>query len=340
MERLRIGILFELLGTGTAPNGSGSAAPDADAEYEPEETIALLERALRVTGHEPVRLGGPRDLLPALGEGRSLGVDAALNISEGQGSRNREAFGPVLLELAGVPTLGSDALSLSLSLDKAWALDRVAQAGVRVAPHQSLEPNEDLKIGTFPASYPLFVKPRWEGTAKGILPESKVTGAAELAAQVERIWTLYQQPALVQPFLPGAEYTVTVVGHRPARALPVLQRGLETNTGIGLHVLERDSVEAPAGGWEHHMPGELNPALETELQAQALRAFHALGCLDFARADFRLDAAGEPTFLEINPLPTFAPEGSFAILAELEGRSVEALLAEVFSEGLARLGLS
>ncbi len=320
--------------------GAGPTAPDADAEYEPEATIALLERALRHAGHEPVRLGGPRDLLPALGEGRSLLVDAALNISEGQGSRNREAFGPVLLELAGVPTLGSDALSLSLSLDKAWALDRVAQAGVRVAPHQSLVAGDDLESATLPAGYPLFVKPRWEGTAKGILPESKVLNASELAVQVERIWTLYDQPALVQPFLAGAEFTVTVVGHRPAKALPVLQRGLETSTGIGLHVLERDSVDPPSGGWEHHLPGELSSELEAELQAQALSAFHALGCLDFARADFRLDAEGKPTFLEINPLPTFAPDGSFAILAELEGRSVEALLAEVFSEGLARLGLS
>ena len=87
-------------------------------------------------------------------------------------------------------------------------------------------------------------------------------------------------------------------------------------------------------------PGDLDAALEEELAALALRAFDALACRDFARADFKLDAAGRPFFLEINPLPTFAPDGSFGILAELEGRPLEALLADVLGEGLRRLGLA
>jgi D-alanine-D-alanine ligase len=148
----------------------------------------------------------------------------------------------------------------------------------------------------------------------------------------------YEQPAVVERFLEGAEYTVTVVGNRPPRALPALQRALEATTGIGLHALERHP--APAGGWRHFVPGALDAALERELAALAVRAFAALDCRDFARADFRLDAAGAPRFLEINPLPTFAPDGSFGILAELEGRPVEDLVAGVLAGGLARLGLA
>ncbi len=327
---LRVGIVFEELGE-TLARGP---APDADAEYEPEETIALLEAALRAAGAEPVRLGGPRALLA-----RRPDVDAVLNIAEGEGGRNREAWAPVLLEMAGVPCLGSDALTLSLSLDKAWAKDVVAAAGVPVAGQASIGSAGELEKARLPGSYPLFVKPRWEGTAKGIIPASKVHDRDELAAAVERVVRLYDQPALVEPFLPGAEYTVTVVGHAPPRALPVLQRALELRSGIGLHALDRASVPAPAGGWLHHTPGELDPALEASLACHALAAFDALRCRDFARIDFRLDAAGEPRFLEINPLPTFAPGGSFGVLAELEGRPVEALLGDVFGGGLARLGL-
>jgi D-alanine-D-alanine ligase len=99
-------------------------------------------------------------------------------------------------------------------------------------------------------------------------------------------------------------------------------------------------VKPPAGGFRHHAPGELTPALEQDMAEQALGVFAALRCRDFARVDFRLDTEGRPRFLEINPLPTFAPDGSFAILAELEGRSPEALLGEVFALALARLGLS
>ncbi len=333
MTPLRVGIVFELLGS----RPSAAVAPDADAEYEPEETIALLERAIAAAGHEPVRLGGPRDLLARLANEEGLGVAAALNVAEGHGSRNREAWAPVLLEMAGVPTLGSDALTLSLSLDKAWTLERVGAAGIRVAGHVSIEPGDPIDSATLPGAYPLFVKPRWEGTAKGILPASRVEEAAQLAEAVARIHELYDQPALVEPFLPGAEYTVTVVGHRPPRALPVLQRALEATSRIGLHALDRATVPAPPGGFRHETPGELGPELEAELQDTALRVFALLRCRDFARLDFRLGADGLPTFLEINPLPTFAPEGSFGILAELEGRPVEKLLGEVFAEGLERL---
>jgi len=182
------------------------------------------------------------------------------------------------------------------------------------------------------------VKPRWEGTAKGIGPHSRVDDFTSLARAVTRIERDYEQPALVERFLPGAEYTVAVVGHAPPRALPVLQRALEPTTGIGLHAIERHP--APAGGWRAHTPGALDAALERELAQLALLAFEALDCRDFARADFKLDAAGRPYFLEINPLPTFAPDGSFAILAELAGRAPEDLIAEILGEALERLGLA
>lgn len=330
-SRLRIGLVYDLLGS--APAGP----PDADAEYEPIETVEALEGAIRLGGHEPVRIGSPRELLAALGRGTLPKLDCAWNIAEGWGTRNREAWAPVLLEMAGIPALGSDALTLSSSLDKAWALDLVAAAGVPVAGHACAESSDALADLALPGPFPLFVKPRWEGTAKGITPGSRVEDAAALAREVARVVRDYRQPALIEPFLPGAEYTVTLIGFAPPRALPVLQRALEAKTGIGLHALER---HAPRAGFAHVLPGALTPALEAELGALALRAFRALACRDFARVDFRLDAAGRPFFLELNPLPTFARDGSFAILAELMGRTLEDLLAELLALGLARLGLA
>jgi D-alanine-D-alanine ligase len=328
-RRLQIGLVYDLLGS--APEGP----PDADVEYEPIETVEALEAAVRRAGHASVRLGSPRELLAALGRGALPKCDAAWNIAEGWGTRNREAWAPVLLEMAGIPALGSDALTLSTSLDKAWTLDRVGAAGVPVAGHVSAESVEALAKVALPGPFPLFVKPRWEGTAKGITVASRVEDGAALAAAVERVVSRYDQPALIEPFLPGAEYTVTVIGHAPPRALPVLQRALEAETGIGLHALERSGERLA-----HVLPGALTPALETDLAEAAIRAFEALRCRDFARADFRLDAGGAPRFLELNPLPTFARDGSFAILAELLGRDFDDLLAEVLALGLARLGLS
>jgi D-alanine-D-alanine ligase len=332
---LRVGIVYDLLGT--FPGAPGDP-PDADAEYEPEATVEALEAAIRCLGHVPLRLGSPHELLGRAGKGELPPLDVSLNIAEGRGSRNREAWAPVLLEMCGVPALGSDALTLSLSLDKAWCAEKVEAAGVPVPQQVLFRSGEEAKNGLLPGPFPLFVKPRWEGTAKGIGPASRVPDRATLAQRVEALVRDYRQPALVEPFLPGAEYTVTLVGNDPPRALPVLQRALEAESGIGLHALERHP--APPGGWRHALPGELKPALEAQLAELSQRAFRALECRDFARTDFRLDARGRPFFLEINPLPSFAPDGSFGILAELAGRRHEELLAEAIGAGLERLGLA
>lgn len=334
MSPLDVGLVYETFET--YPRRADEPA-DAHVEYEPESTIEALESALRSLGHRPRRVGSPRALLDAIASGGTDGLDAAFNLAEGTGQgRNREAWAPVLLEMAGIPCLGSDALTLSLSLDKAWTNRWLAAAGVPVAPQATFASADAVAGAELPAPFPLFVKPRWEGTAKGIRASSRVASRDALVREVARIVADYGQPALVEAFLPGAEYTVTLVGNDPPRALPAVQRALERETGIGLHALEGPGEGA---GLEWHLPGGLDAGLEAVLASWAIRAFEALECRDFARVDFRLDDAGRPVFLEINPLPTFATDGTFAILAELEGVSLDEMLGRCIRAGLERLGL-
>lgn len=310
--------------------------PDADAEYEPMETVETIEKALRRLGHEPVRLGNARGLLARMRES-TLDVDVAVNIAEGAHTRNREAHVPVLLELAGVPCLGSDALTLSLTLDKAHTKSIVAACGVPTPAWAVVSDPEALDRIQLPNSWPLFVKPRYEGTSKGITPQSRVEDEEELLDAVERITREYRQDALVETFVEGGgEFTVAVVGNDPARALPALQRAVEQETKIGLHALEHRGLELDRE-LDYELPGELTSELEAKLQDLALTAYEELGCLDFARADFRVDADGAPYFLEINPLPTFAPDDTFAVAAEVMGRDYLDLLAEVLEAAISRV---
>jgi len=242
----------------------------------------------------------------------------------------------VLLEMLEIPRLGSDALTLSLSLDKAWTRAVVADAGVPVAPGAVLASREAARALDPPGGFPCFVKPRWEGSAKGIGLRSRADDREQLADAVARVVERYHQPALVERFLPGPEYTVTLIGNDPPRALPVLQRALEETTRIGLHAVEPGNPTP----LRHVVPGALDEKLEGELVRMATLAYDALECLDFARADLKCDEAGRPHFLEINPLPTFAPDGSFGITAELLGRPLDDLLAEVLGLGLRRLGVA
>lgn len=310
--------------------------PDADAEFEPVETVDVLAEALRRCGTKPMRIGTARTLHQQLCEGLTL--DAALTIAEGQGSRNREAHAPILLELEGIPQWGSDALTLSLTLDKATTKDLAVCADVPTPAWAVFANAEAVTASALPAPFPLFVKPRYEGTSKGIRPASKVDSVAACRAEVERQIETYRQDVIVEAFVEGGgEFTVAVVGNDPPRALPALQRAVESTTGIGLHALERRG--APSREWDYTITGTLSDSLETQLCRDALRIYQKLECRDVARVDFRVDAEGKPYFLEINPLPTFAPDGTFAIIAELMNRSYPDLLAEVLSTGLRRLGV-
>jgi len=337
MTELRIGLIYETFET--YPRRSADPV-DAHVEFEPESTLEALEAAIVHLGHRAFRLGSPWAVLTCLGQADSIEVDAAFNLAEGFGGRNREAWAPILLEMAGIPAIGSDALSLSLSLDKAWANRWLAAAGVPVASQTAMASADEARQADLPAPFPLFVKPRWEGTAKGIRPSSRVTSRGALVAEVERIVSDYDQPALVEAFIPGAEYTVTLVGNDPPRVLPVLQRALERETGIGLHALEGPGgLDVRGQALEYATTGILEPALEARLADLSLRVVDVRECRDFARVDFRLDAAGDPVFLEINPLPTFAPDGSFGMLAEREGCSLSEMLGRCVEAGLLRLGL-
>ncbi len=340
---LRIGLVYDRFGDAEPPP---SAPPDWDAEYEPEATIVALEDAVRGLGHTPVRIGNARALLAAMHEAgdRGLGLDAAVNIAESYGSRNREAHAPVLLELAGVPCLGSDALALSVSLDKALTKTIARASGVQT-PDWAVIPAR----GPVPAfsRFPAFVKPRYEGTAKGIARSSRCETPPLLALEVARQRRLYGQDLIVERFVEGSEFTVGVLGTgADAEALPVLQRATERETGIGLHALpEGQSAEASGEDAEtpalaYDVAGVLTPELEAALQRDALAVHRALECADFSRSDFRVDATGGVWCIEINPLPTFAPDGTFAILAELIGEPYPAFLAGVLARGLARLGVS
>ena len=324
---MRVGLIYDLFEDYPWVEGE---AFDADVENEPEETVVALEKALRALGHDPIRIGPARNLL---GGKEIPALDLAVNIAEGGRGRNREGEAPTLLEMHGIPYVGSDALTLSLSLDKAWTKDLARAAGVRTPDYFVASSAKGLPGLKLP--FPLFVKPRYEGSAKGLSSENKVHTAQELETQVARLTELYGQDVIVEEFIEGSEFTVAVVGSAPARALPVIQRAVETESGIGLHVLDRKGLPPVTGSYD--LPGELTSDLESRLQQAALAVFHKLECKDFARVDFRVDSEGQEWFLEINPLPTFAPDGTFAIMAELEGQTYSEFLATVLSGAIARV---
>ena len=329
---MRIGIAYDLKSDHEAAPG---APEDALEEFDAPGTIEALERALAAAGHTPERLGAGRAFLARM---LADPPDLVFNISEGCGSRSREAHVPAVCEALRVPCTHSDPLTMAVSLDKAVAKRLVASLGIPTARFVVIERVEELALHELP--YPLFAKPLYEGSSMGIRKRSRARDAGELAELVGRLLDDYREPVLVEEFLPGAEFTVGILGQGAgARAIGVMEIvPLQVPVEEFVYSLEVKRNWNWSEEVDYHVPPRRPAAFVRTIEELALGAYRALGCRDVGRIDVRLDRQGAPRFLEANPLPGVAPGWSdLALLCERAGLPYDELIAQIVAEARARL---
>jgi D-alanine-D-alanine ligase len=315
---MRIGLTYDLQ---TNPHD------ERQAEFDSPATIGALVDALCHLGHEVLALGNAHALLADRSWPRR--IDLAFNIAEGDRGRTREAWVPMLLELAGVPYVGSDPLALSLALDKVMMKRLAVAEGVPTPAWMCVAGSSELPA-QLPIAYPLIVKPRFQGSGQGIEAASVVRDREALAAQVDSVTRRFNQPVVVEELIADGELTVLLIGNDPVFAYPVVQRPIDPETRLAMHVL-RPAPER----WI--CPLTLDPALEAEAVQHAKTMFHAIGCRDMARIDCRVNASGRVQFLEINPLPSFDPHGTIGLLAEHAGMPYGRLVGSVLDAAIERV---
>jgi D-alanine-D-alanine ligase len=325
--------------------------PDAFADFDHIETIGAIRAALETDGHQTVFIQADRDLPYAL---RDEKPDICFNIAEGLGGEAREAQVPALLELLQIPYTGSRVLANGISLDKTLTKRIWRDRRLPVAPFQEFNfGDEPLRSDL---EFPLFVKPAREGTGMGVDMNAIVNNEQELRERVAYIINTYQQPALVETFLPGREFTVGVMGRVDAK---LYSRQPEWYEKDGFHrfpVLELDSTRSVTpmvysqaakskevgeeGAPGYFCPAILEPELEKKLKYFALRAHQLLGALDVSRTDVRLDKDGNPRLMEINTLPGLTPDYSdLCLQSKAEGIRYEDLILEILYLGASRWGM-
>lgn len=325
--------------------------PDAFGDFESPETVRIIQNAIETDGHETKLLIADKTLPRALEEYKP---DICFNDAEGIQGDAREAQTPALLEMMGIPYTHSRLLTHGIALDKTLTKRIWRDFGLPVAKFQEFATGEEPLAPEL--EFPLFVKPAREGSGMGIDNNSTIMTERELRERVAYIIATYKQPALVETFLPGYEYTVGQIGGSHAR---LFSRHPEWYDADGFHqmpVLELDSIKAATpgiygyaakaelpgekGAPEYICPADIEPELERELQHIGLQAHIALGALDVSRVDIRLDAKGKPQLMEINPLPGLTPGYSdLCIQAAAEGILYEDLILELLYLAAGRWGL-
>lgn len=263
-------------------------------EFEGPATIAAVTAALERTGANVELIDVGADIYHQL-ERRKDQIDFVFNNTEGLEEQElREAMVPFFCEHLGIPYTGSSPKTFINKMDKATAKRIVAYDGVPTAKFQLMLPGDQLKN----LSFPLMVKPYSEGTSIGISQKSKVHDLAELNDAIEAVHMQFKQPALVEEFLPGIEYTIGLIGNY---VLPILEFDFAKIPG---NPQVRDpyvkSIENPYVcqlDWNDKTKG---------FAEMAIAAHEALEVRDYNRMDFR-ERDGQLYFLEANVIPGVHP---------------------------------
>jgi D-alanine-D-alanine ligase len=272
------------------------------------KAINRIVNALKKGGHQVIALEGDKDLIDNLEEfmpralkGERPGM--AFNLSYGIQGQARYTHVPGILEMVGVPYVGSGPLAHSLALDKVVAKMLFAQRGVPTPEFAVLDAPGFEMPGL---AFPLIVKPKNEAVSFGI---RIVNDEAELRDAAGVIFEQFDQPVLAERYIEGREVNVGLLGNGAGlEAFPPAE--LIFGEG-GPHIYTMEDKKRTSGreiGVQ--CPAELTPALANKARDIAVKAFHVLGCYDCARVDMRMDADGNLYVLEINSLPSLGEHGS------------------------------
>lgn len=325
-ERLRIGFTYNVKRLNQKLVG------DIEAEYDSPKTISSIQEALESIGYEVVLLEATGELPNKLFEAK---VDLVFNIAEGLSGRNREAQVPALCELCGIPYSGSDSATLALALDKALTKRLLKQHGVLTPEFQVMNTGKEKLLSGL--RYPLIVKPVAEGSSKGIVQKCVVDNETDLREKVRFIIEKYRQPALVEEYITGREFTVGLLGDKRPKILPPMEICFK-NKSLNRPVYDYEVKQE----WEKHVeylcPAPLSVNEIKNVEKAARETFFALGCRDVARVDLKMNDLGQVYVLEVNPLPGLTPDYSdLVLIAKAAGMDYRTLITEILAGALKRL---
>lgn len=290
------------------------------------KTNAALKQTIEDLGHEVLLIPGDFNLLNRLSAARP---DVVFNNCTGINDKSSQPQVAGMLELSKIPFTGSSQLAHTLALYKPLTKKILLHHGVSTPRFAVLSKMDDeLPAGL---AYPVIVKPEHEGSSMGISAKS-VANSPEEAREVSRhVIKEFSQPALVEEFISGREFTVGVLGGTAPRILPPVE--ILFNAGgefYSQNVKSQDAVQTQC-------PANIEPELLSRIEEVVLGAFNALECRDYARIDVRVDSSGTPYVIDVNTLPGLEPGYSdYPKAAQAAGLSYRDLVSHLMNCALER----
>lgn len=317
------------------------AESEFEVEYDPPHTIELIKHGILATGHEYIFIEADENFVENL---KALEPDLVFNRAEGLKGDSRESHVPAMLEMLGIPYVGSNVLTTAICLNKAWTKKVLLYHGISTPKFyvcKSEQEGEKIREG-----FPYILKPSEEGSSIGITEENLVHDKTQLCTRLKQMITEYQQPILIEQFIQGREFSTGLLG-RPSKnpeVLSILEIDFSKFPEVGGVFGQR--AKTVLDSLDHYIcPAQIPENLKRLLERLSFDIWYSLDVKDFARIDFRMNDEGKLFFLEINPIPgmdldTEENDLSFyPYMAMKSGYTYDELVRKLLESACARHGL-
>jgi D-alanine-D-alanine ligase len=302
------------------------------AVYGVLEAMEAVHDALLKLGYGVVKV----PLVPPLPHAQeklvNLEADLIFNLFEGfAGHPETEAEIAEILSALKIPFTGCPAGALKLALDKAKTKSVLKSAGINTPDFQLLRPET---LSSFRLSYPCIIKPRREDASHGLSSENVVYDFASLEKQVTAVSRHYSGQALVEHFIEGREFNVTVLGDT---VLPISEITYSLPPEVP-RILTFAAKWQPDSdyfkGTRVICPAEIGVKESENIARTALNIFGLLGCRGYARVDMRRDEMGQLNVIEVNPNPDISPGAGSVRQAEAAGMTYPQFIDKIIKLAL------
>ncbi|MDH5635897.1 MAG: ATP-grasp domain-containing protein [Candidatus Bathyarchaeota archaeon] len=317
------------------------AESEFEVEYDPPHTVELIKHGILATGHEYLFIEADENLVENL---KALKPDLVFNRAEGLRGDSRESHVPAILEMLGIPYVGSNVLTTAIGLNKAWAKKVLLYHGISTPKFYVCKSDQEAE--RIREGFPYILKPNEEGSSIGITEENLVHNKTQLRTRLKQMIEEYQQPILIEQFIQGREFSTGLLG-RPSQnpeVLSILEIDFSKFPEVGGIFGQR--AKTVLDSLDHYIcPAQIPKKLKTLLERLSISVWYALDVKDFARIDFRMNDKEEFFFLEINPLPgmDFDTEENdlsfYPYMAMKSGYTYDELIRRLLESACARYGL-
>lgn len=315
---------------------------DPEPDFNLAETrtdVPAIRKALREGGYIVKTLGLRRINPKVVSHIETTNPDVIFNLCESLYDESRyEMCVAGLFELLKIPYTGSPPFALGLALNKRKSKQILRAAGLPVPSSVLAISGQSLSLSDLEPPY--IIKPVREDASTGISSKSVVKTKEEVEDRVKFIHENYQQPALIEEFIPGREINVSIMGTREPKVLAIGEIDFSKMPKDEPHIVSYKAKWNPKSEVYHATepicPAKLDDEIKSKIEKAALKAYMEIGCRDYARIDMRLKEDGKFYILEVNTNPDISPDSGFNRAAGVCGMSYEKWVCEIVSYAMER----